>query len=233
MQKRLKVLNKDIRILKEQSGADHNSPHKQELKDEYSKLLENKPKYEDYFGRPYYYHRYTDEYDTGTDFSLRELYLLVWWGRYHTGRDMNTKIPGYFFSRYNLNGQKVTEKFLQKGYLALKDGRYYLTDQGKLIANDYREVWDMDQVNGFPICLDEDFPRWHHGQLLRDFYQKDIDFLTARINYRKEIVAFLNKHPDYYDDPNVLKRRLDKLTSVIRNSKQKIESDRQKIEGLE
>lgn len=58
-----------------------------------------------------------DKYDTNTEFSLRELLLLIWWGKFKKGRLTTAKIPKYFIFTYNLNVQKV----IDKGWLVQKD----------------------------------------------------------------------------------------------------------------
>lgn len=43
----------------------------------YRKVQESQPDYDKQFGRSFDYPKYTDKYDTNTDFSLRELLLLI------------------------------------------------------------------------------------------------------------------------------------------------------------
>lgn len=47
----------------------------------YRKVQENQPNYDKQFGRSFDFPKYTDKYDTHTDFTLRELLLLIWWGK--------------------------------------------------------------------------------------------------------------------------------------------------------
>lgn len=49
-----------------------------EVWDKYRKVQEAQPDYDKQFGRSFDYPRYTDKYDTNTEFSLRELLLLIW-----------------------------------------------------------------------------------------------------------------------------------------------------------
>ena len=88
-----------------------------EVWDKYRKVQEAQPDYDKQFGRSFDYPRYTDKYDTNTEFSLRELLLLIWWGKFKKGRLTTTKIPKYFIFTYNLNVQKV----IDKGWLVQKD----------------------------------------------------------------------------------------------------------------
>lgn len=90
-------------------------------------MQENQPDYDKQFGRSFDYPKYTDKYDTNTDFSLRELLLLIWWGKIKKGRLTTAKIPKYFIFTYNLNVTKVTQKFIDKGWLVQKDDRYFLS----------------------------------------------------------------------------------------------------------
>lgn len=48
---------------------------------EYFKIMNLRPKFKDYYGRDMDYPKYNDKYDTGTEFKLRQLLLLVWFSR--------------------------------------------------------------------------------------------------------------------------------------------------------
>ena len=104
-----------------------------EVWDKYRKVQEAQPDYDKQFGRSFDYPRYTDKYDTNTEFSLRELLLLIWWGKFKKGRLTTAKIPKYFIFTYNLNVQKVTQKFIDKGWLVQKMiDTFYLKKHDKL-----------------------------------------------------------------------------------------------------
>lgn len=51
--------------------------------------------------------RYDDTYITGVGYKLREILLLVWWGRTKNPRKPTSKPPRYFFYDYHLNTKKL------------------------------------------------------------------------------------------------------------------------------
>lgn len=104
-----------------------NEDEQLEVWTKYRKMQESQPDYDKQFGRSFDYPKYTDKYDTNTDFSLRELLLLIWWGKIKKGRLNTAKIPKYFIFTYNLNVTKVTQKFIDKGWLVQEDDRYFLS----------------------------------------------------------------------------------------------------------
>lgn len=199
---------------------------------EYDQIQLLQPIYEEAFSRSLYYPSYTDRYDTGTEFSLRELLLLMWWGFYRTGRFKESRIPKYFFDKYNLDPEKLTAKFVGKGWLVEHKDKYQLSDEAKENFYKYQDLWKMHQFDDdFPICLDEDFSNWHDGKLLRKFSQEKIGFWQKQIMYENKLIAFYKKYPDFLRNNQYQKSEIryltydvKKITASIYNIKEKMKN---------
>lgn len=213
----------------EKSDQDQNA-NNQEIYAKYDELQMSRPDYEEFFGRPNDYPRYTDQYDTGTGFSLRELLLLEWWGYYKNGRSITSSIPLYFYQQYHLNAPKVTKRFVDKGWLIKEDGRYQLSDETKKIVVKFKPLWQLHMETNFNFCLDEDFPKWNDGALLTSFYQKDIQYLTAQITYYQQLINFFKKYPKFFDDEVLQKKQLKSLADLIDKARGQMHRDEEKIE---
>lgn len=203
------------------------------LYDKFQKIEATRPDYRSQFGRPFDSPKYTDKYDTHTDFSLRELLLLVWWGRIKKGRLTTARIPKYFIYDYNLNTQKTTQKFIDKGWLIKKDDRYFLSKEARQAADFYDDLWDMHKYNGFPICLDDDFPNWNHGKLLITFYKDEIEFQNKMIDFYNKEIAFYEKNPKYFSDKQSQKDRIEYTKKSILNAQNDIDTDKNLIAAIE
>lgn len=197
------------------------------------KLMEAYPNYNEQFGRPDPYPRYDDSFDTDTGYSLRELLILVWWAQVKKGRLVTTKIPKYFAYDYNLNGQRITQDYIDKGWLIKQDDRYILSSEAKLIADKYKDLWQMNQSRNFPINLDVDFPNWNHGKLLKFFYNCHIQYLNKCIEYYTNLNKFYNQYPDFFADSDTLRRELDVNDKQITSAKNDIDYDKVRIEAID
>ncbi|HHJ7123628.1 TPA: hypothetical protein ACQMWT_001380 [Streptococcus pyogenes] len=83
--------------------------------------------------------RYDDTYITGVGYKLREILLLVWWGRTKNPRKPTSKPPRYFFYDYHLNTKKTTDMFIRDGLLKKnKEGCITLTLSGKVLYDEYK-----------------------------------------------------------------------------------------------
>lgn len=204
-----------------------------EMLDKYEKVQATRPDYNEQFGRPFDYPKYTDKYDTNTDFTLRELLLLVWWGRIKKGRLVTARIPKYFIYDYNLNVRKVTQKFIDRGWLVEKDDRYSLSEEARQVTDFYDELWEMHQSSGFPICLDEDFPNWNHGKLLINFYNNEIEFQKKMIAFYKRLKSFYKANPKFFLDKQMQDNELQSVSESILEAKNDIERDKKLIAALE
>lgn len=209
--------------------------NKEEAKmlDKYEKVQATRPDYNEQFGRPFDYPKYTDKYDTNTDFTLRELLLLVWWGRIKKGRLVTARIPKYFIYDYNLNVRKVTQKFIDRGWLIEKGDRYSLSEEARQVTDFYDELWEMHQSSGFPICLDEDFPNWNHGKLLINFYNNEIKFQKKMIDFYKRLKSFYKNNPKFFLDKKMQDNELQSVGESILEANNDIERDKKLIAALE
>lgn len=203
------------------------------LMEKYQSILNNSPKFIDFFGREFHSSKYDDSYDTGTNFKLRELFLLVWWGKYKSGRKVDSKIPNYFFERYNLNAEKVTDKFKEEKLLVEADGRYHLSEEGRKIADFYKDLPEIDRIKYFPMNIDEDFPRWNNGKLMIEFYRKDINYRKARIETNNQLIWFYQSYPKFFKDEVARKSKTDLCQNLVKSLQQDIKQDKDKIEALE
>lgn len=198
----------------------------------YDEIQKKRPDYNEQFGRPFNYPKYTDNYNTNTDFTMRELLLLVWWGKVKKGRLVTARIPKYFIFDYNLNGHKVTQKFIDEKLLIEKDNRYVLSNEAKRITDFYGELWDMHQANKFPICLDEDFENWNHGALLATFYQNEIEYFHKMIKFYNKLISFYKKYPDFLGDQLSNDNQIYSLKETISNLQNNISSNQKLIQAL-
>ena len=199
----------------------------------YRKVQESQPDYDKQFGRSFDYPKYTDKYDTNTDFSLRELLLLIWWGKIKKGRLTTAKIPKYFIFTYNLNAQKVTQKFLDKGWLFQEDNRYFLSKEAKQATEFYSDLWEMHQADNFPICLDEDFPNWNHGKLLITFYKNDIDFQNKLIAYYNKLNSFYKSNPKFFADKQMQDNHIQEIEQSVIEAQNVIDKNKKIIKAIE
>lgn len=131
--------------------------------------------------------RYDDTYFTGTGYKLRELLLLVWWGRTKKPRQPSSQPPRYFYYDYHLDTKKVTNKFIQDGVLT-KDNqnRVILTDKGKELYNDFEILWEMHSYKGYLgelPNLDKQFEGWDYKS-----YKANNNLLEIR--HLEEIIKF-------------------------------------------
>lgn len=204
-----------------------------EVWDKYRKVQEAQPDYDKQFGRSFDYPRYTDKYDTNTEFSLRELLLLIWWGKFKKGRLTTAKIPKHFIFTYNLNVQKVTQKFIDKGWHVQKDDRYFLSKEARQVADFYSDLWEMHQADKFPICQDEDFPNWNHSRLLITFYKNDIDFQNKLVDYYNKLDSFYKNNPKFFADKQMQDNHIQDIEQSILEAQNNIDRNQKIIKAIE
>lgn len=202
------------------------------LLDLYLKIEDSRPRFEDYLGRSINYPKYTDNYDTGTDFTLRELLLLVWYSRVKKGRLVSSTIPQYFFYDYNLNGKEITQKFLNQGLLTIKDNRYHLSDEAINIVSFYSSLWDLHRLSTYNFCLDEDFPNWNNGRLLKKCYEQEISYLREDIDTDNKLIWFYETYPSFLPDEEQRKNEIKNYNRSIEFSKNRIWDREEKIKAL-
>lgn len=196
---------------------------------EYFRVMNSRPKFNDYYGRDMDYPKYNDKYDTGTEFKLRQLLLLVWFSRTKKGRLVTTSIPQYFYYDYNINGNKLLQHFIARGWIIEDDERYILSDEGKKVAKQYAALWELHRNNQFPFCLDEDYPNWNDGDLLKEYYKKEINYLKAEINYTKKIITFYEKTSSFFTSKEEQEHEIQAEKADIERLTNQINKDQDKI----
>ncbi|MGL5897241.1 MAG: hypothetical protein ACRCZN_09760 [Lactococcus lactis] len=67
---------------------------------------------------------------------------MVWWGKIKKGRQLNMPKPKYFIYNYNINVDKVTNKFISDKLLVVnEDNIVKLTEAGREIYSKYLDLW--------------------------------------------------------------------------------------------
>jgi len=214
------------------SNKNNNVNYSENDNDAYSKYFEVtnlRPKFKDYYGRNIDYPKYNDKYNTGTEFKLRQLLLLVWFSRTKKGRLVTTSIPQYFYYDYNINGNKLLQHFIARGWIIEDDKRYILSDEGRKIAKQYAALWELHRNNQFPFCLDEDYPNWNDGDLLKEYYKKEINYLKAEINYTKKIITFYEKTSSFFTSKEEQEHEIQAEKADIERLTNQINKDQDKI----
>lgn len=199
--------------------------------DEYISLIQSRPDYAKYFGRKYDLLPYADTFQTSEGYKLRELLLLVWWGNVKNGRKKETAIPKYFFTSYNLNATKLTNEFFKNELLVESDGKIFLTDKGKGIADKYHALWEIHSFKGAIMNLDFDFPNWDLVEFTKRHYVNQIRYLSDENDYYRNINTFLNKGK-YPDDPSERERMIESNFEQINGNVLKINDLKAKLEVL-
>ncbi|HEM3521354.1 hypothetical protein K6976_02790 [Streptococcus suis] len=139
--------------------------------------------------------RYDDSHYTGTPYKLRELLLLIWWGKTKNPRKPDSKPPRYFYYDYHLETKKVTEMFIKDGVLTKDDKeRIILTEYGKELYDEFEILWEMHSYKGFLgelPNLDKEFADWDYNT-----YKANNNLLE--IAHLKEIINFNSKMQKQY-----------------------------------
>ena len=166
-------------------GIDYYTP-------EYYRLLSSDPDISKIYGRDHIFPNYSDTYVTDENFKLRELLLLVWWGKPKNGRKSTVSIPKYFFSDYNLNAEKLTRIFKSKGLIADVGDKTLLTEKGQELYEKYKALWEIHSVKQYPTNLDIDFPNWNKEHFELELYRMELKYYKAHAKYCKKMIDFFN-----------------------------------------
>ena len=158
----------------------------------YFQILESRPNIFEIYGRDYNFPKYNDKFITSEGYSLRELLLLVWWGKTKSGRKSTVSIPKYFFSDYNLNAEKLTRKFKLDGLIFDEGEKTLLTEEGRKIADKYLPLWEIHSVKQYPTNLDVDFPKWDKNNFDLMIYQMEIRYYSDNAKFCKKLVDYFN-----------------------------------------
>ncbi|MDY5636629.1 MAG: hypothetical protein SPF57_09955 [Streptococcus orisratti] len=159
----------------------------------YCKLITNRPDYSLYVTGDYY-DCYNDSFQTPEGYKLRELLLLVWWGKTKKGREIDANIPKYFYDRYKINPNKVTKMFFSDSLIELVDGRVKLTDRGRELYQQYQSLWDIHSQKGFYGNLDNDFPTWDTKTFLIVKNTQKVNYLKAMARYHRDLLEYYRKY---------------------------------------
>lgn len=200
--------------------------------DKYFSLLDQQPNYEKVIGRSFNNKKYTDKYDTGTPYSLRQLLLLVWLGKVKRGRLVTASVPQYFFYDYNINGKDLINHFLNSGLISVKNDRYVLSDSAKELTKKYASLWDMHRLKGFPLCLDDDFTGLENGTLLKELYSKEIKYYQLDIQFETKLLDFYLSTPEYFESQDNQQHEIESQKQFIQNSKSKLADLQEKYQLL-
>jgi hypothetical protein len=153
----------------------------------------------------------------------------VWFSRTKKGRLVTASIPQYFYYDYNINGNKLLQHFIARGWIIEDNERYILSAEGKNIAEQYATLWELHRNNQFPFCLDKDYPNWNDGELLQEYYQKEINYLKAEINYTKKIIAFYRRNPSFFTSKEEQQHEIQAEKTSIERLTHQINKDLDKI----
>lgn len=123
---------------------------------------------------------------------MRELLLLVWWGKTKSGRKFTVAIPKYFFSDYNLNAEKLTRQFKLDGLIFDEGEKTLLTEKGREIADKFLPLWEIHSVKKYPTNLDVDFPKWDKNNFDLMIYQMEIRYHSDHAKFCKKLVNYFN-----------------------------------------
>lgn len=158
----------------------------------YFEILDSNPNIFEIYGRDFNFPKYNDEFVTDEGYSLRELLLLVWWGKTKSGRKSTVTIPKYFFSSYNLNAEKLTRQFKENDLICDHNGRIILTDEGKIIVDKYSSLWEIHSVKQYPTNLDIDFSVWNKNNFDLMMYQMEIRYYSEHARFCQNLVDYLS-----------------------------------------
>lgn len=159
----------------------------------YFKIIKNQPSWEKVFGRPMNMPKYTDKFRTGNKYKLRELLLLIWWGKPKNGRKISAGIPKYFFFSYNLNAEKLTKQFYSDGLLANDGEKVFLTDKGKELYDEFEELWEIHSLKNYPSNLDIDFEDWDKESFDEFYYNANMEYYAQEAKIQSKLIDHYSK----------------------------------------
>ena len=170
---------------------------------DYLELLTRRPNYFDYVDGSYEY-AYTDSYKTNEGYKLRELLLLVWWGKIKKGRTSNAKVPRYFYDRYHINPNNVTKQFFIDNLIYVDSGNIVrFTDRGKTLFQKYQDLWEIHSLKEYYGNLDRDFPFWDLDSFLIKKHTQNIIYLKEMAQFHKVLADyFIKNYPKDEDNIN-------------------------------
>lgn len=146
--------------------------------------------------------RYDDTYFTGTGYFLREILLLIWWGRTKNPRKSTSQPPRYFFYEYHLDTKKTTDRFILEGLIEIDEqNRKVLTDRGRSIYNDFDILWEIHNYKGYVgelPNLDKVFQNWDYNSYRANNILLEIRHLSDIIKFHENLLLQLPKDDERY-----------------------------------
>lgn len=194
----------------------------------YYRILETEPRIVNIWGRDFDFPYYDDSFKTEEGFSLRELLLLVWWGKTKNGRKSSASIPKYFFYDYNINAEKITRKFKENKWIVDDGEKISLTEKGRTIYNKYLKLWEIHSFKIYPVNLDVDFPKWDKNKYEIMAYEKDVEYYSKH-------AKFCDKVLDYFKSlncPDFSSEIADQINFYTREKKSDLENVKDRKEKI-
>ncbi|WP_438838160.1 hypothetical protein [Streptococcus pluranimalium] len=165
------------------------------LDDRYQSILLRRPQLSD-FVEGDYYDAFDDSYHTSEGYKLRELLLLVWWGKSQKGKALDVRIPKYYYDRYELNPNEVTKRFFAEGLLEYDEIRDLVrpTAAGKELQRKYSKLWEIHSLKEYHANLDKEFANWDLDRFLMTRHKQKIEYLKASSQFYDDMANFLRKN---------------------------------------
>lgn len=140
--------------------------------------------------------RFTDKYDTGTNYSLRELLVLTWWLKPNKSRDLDVKTPNYFINDYVESVSEVTQKFIDNNVIYINDDNLVKpTIIGQMLLNKFgTDLWEIHSKT--KAILDDVFDNWNFIAYQIKENNKEIDRCYRNVNYFEDLIAWEKRNPD-------------------------------------
>lgn len=161
-----------------------------------------------------YIEKYSDDFQTDEGYKLRELLVLVWWGRSKKGRLFNTNKPKYFLYDYKINIDDLTKRFLDDGFLFVDDKNYIrFTETGAKILKKYSVLWDIHSLKGYKTNLDTDFPNWNENDFIVKYNVIEIEIAEGRLQYLYEDIEWFKKRGF---DTKFIEQKQQEIESTVR-----------------
>lgn len=133
--------------------------------------------------------RFTDEYKTGTPYSLRQLLVLIWWLKLKKGRKTDATTPKYFITLYTESVSEITQTFFEDGVLFVdEDGFVRATPEGKQLRDKFINLWEIHSKTN--AILDDVYENWNLNQFEIDQNEKYIKRLLQENNYYNDLVIW-------------------------------------------
>lgn len=161
----------------------------------YQNIMLHRPQWSDFIEGDYY-DAFDDSYHTPEGYKLRELLLLVWWGKTQKGRILDVRIPRYYYDRYHLNPNEVTKRFFADGLLEYNEETNLVkpTPFGKEVQQKYSKLWEIHSLKEYYANLDKEFANWNLNNFLLSRHKQKLEYYKASVKFYDEVASFLRKN---------------------------------------